>query len=275
MLSPGPPGSYAATSSKTRVCCRQMLYLGTEAPGNAPCGVFVCRVTMRSGSGKASGFRSTVSTTLKMAVLAPIPSARAAMAVMVKPGLCRKTRMECRISLDKVPMGLLDGAGARRCPYNRRKALTCMFLRVVLGCALVLSLAAQTPSGATSVAARADKPAASVAQAQRPGEAIQVQVNEVIVPVTVTDDKGRFVSDLEQKDFRIFDEGKEQKIEYFSRERSQPVVVGFLIDMSNTSRLNWKNYKDAAIELVDTLMPGDKKFSGYLLSYSSEAEVLV
>ena len=55
-----------------------------------------------------------------------------------------------------------------------------------------------------------------------------MQVNEVIVPVTVTDDKGRFVSDLEQKDFSVFDEGKEQQIQFFTRERSQPVVVGFL-----------------------------------------------
>src|SRR5579884_2997037 len=150
-----------------------------------------------------------------------------------------------------------------------------MVFRVVLGCALVLSLVAQTPSGAASVAARAEKPPASAPPAQHPNESIQVQVNEVIVPVTVTDDKGRFVSDLEQRDFRVFDEGKEQKIEYFSRERSQPVVVGFLIDMSNSSRLHWKSFKDAVVELVDTLMPGDKKFSGYLLSYSSEAELLV
>src|ERR1051325_11024973 len=68
------------------------------------------------------------------------------------------------------------------------------------------------------------KQVAPEAQQQRP---IQVQVNEVIVPVTVTDEKGRFVSNLDAKDFRIFDQGKPQKITYFSRERSQPVVVGF------------------------------------------------
>ena len=69
---------------------------------------------------------------------------------------------------------------------------------------------------------------------------IQVQVNEVIVPVTVTDEKGRFVSNLDAKDFRIFDEGKEQKIHFFSREQNQPVVVGFLVDLSNANRLHWK-----------------------------------
>jgi Ca-activated chloride channel family protein len=104
---------------------------------------------------------------------------------------------------------------------------------------------------------------------------IKVQVNEVIVPVTVTDDKGRFVSDLEQKDFTVLDEGKAQQIQFFTREHSQPVVVGFLMDLSNASRLYWKNYLDAASELVLNLLPGDKRFSGYLIGYSNEAELLV
>ena len=103
-----------------------------------------------------------------------------------------------------------------------------------------------------------------------PRPPIQVQVNEVIVPVTVTDEKGRFVSDLDQKDFTVFEEGKEQQIQFFTRERSQPVVVGFLIDLSNASRLHWKNYQDAAVELVQNLIPGDNpKFSGYLIGYSN------
>ena len=114
--------------------------------------------------------------------------------------------------------------------------------------------------------------AAVAAFAQQP---IQVQVNEVIVPVTVTDDKGRFVVNLEQSDFKIIDQGKEQNIRFFSRERNQPVVVGFLMDLSNASRIQWKNYQDAAMDLVLTLLPGDKKYSGYLIGYGNEAEVMV
>ena len=98
---------------------------------------------------------------------------------------------------------------------------------------------------------------------------------EVIVPVTVTDDKGRFVSDLEQKDFQIFDQGKPQNIQYWSRERGQPVVMGILLDLSNNSRTHWKNYQDAAMELANTLLPGDKKYSGYLVGYGSEAELMI
>ena len=127
--------------------------------------------------------------------------------------------------------------------------------------AVVIGVCAQTPAPASS------------SQAQPPP--IKVQVNEVIVPVTVTDEKGRFVSDLDKSDFRIYDEGKEQNIRFFTRERNQPVVVGFLMDMSNASRLQWSHYQDAAIELALNLLPGDKKFSGYLISYSNDAELSV
>jgi Ca-activated chloride channel homolog len=113
------------------------------------------------------------------------------------------------------------------------------------------------------------------AQPAPSGQTIRVEVNEVVVPVTVTDDKGRFVSDLDKKDFRIFDEGREQEIRFFTRERSQPVVVGFLVDQSNAQRLHWKTYQEAITELILTLLPGEKRYSGYLIGYSQDAEVLV
>jgi len=47
---------------------------------------------MRSGSRNASGLNRTAFTTLKTAVLAPIPSAITAMASSVKPGFLRSDR---------------------------------------------------------------------------------------------------------------------------------------------------------------------------------------
>ncbi len=140
--------------------------------------------------------------------------------------------------------------------------------------AVAALLAAQAPQ-ATAPAATA-KAAASMTPAKLEEQVnIKVDVNEVILPVTVTDMKGKFVSDLDQRDFQIFDEGKEQTIRYFTRERNQPVVVGFLIDQSNANRLHWKNYQESAIELVLNLLPGDKRYSGYLVGYNTEAELLV
>jgi VWFA-related protein len=126
-----------------------------------------------------------------------------------------------------------------------------------------IPLSAQTP------------PAAKVETPQQPQQPFRVESNEVIVPITVTDDRGRFVSNLDVTDFRVFDEGKEQKIQFFTRERNQPVVVGFLLDLSNTSKIHWKTYAEASQELVATLLPNDPKYSGYLITYSTEAEVAV
>jgi Ca-activated chloride channel homolog len=134
--------------------------------------------------------------------------------------------------------------------------------RSLLALLAFIPLAAQSPAPAKVDPAPGQQP-------------FRVEINEVIVPVTVTDDRGRFVSNLDAKDFRIFDEGKEQKIQFFTRERNQPVVVGFLLDLSNTSKIHWKTYAEASQELVATLLPNDPKYSGYLITYSTDAEVAV
>ncbi len=138
-----------------------------------------------------------------------------------------------------------------------------MLVRLLVGLIVASVLVAQAPAPAGQA---------------RPGRSPPIrafQVNEVIVPVTVTDEKDRFVSNLEVKDFQIYDQGREQKIVYFSRERNQPVVVGFLLDMSNATRLHWKKFQEAALELVFNLLPGDPQFSGYLITYANEAELAV
>jgi Ca-activated chloride channel homolog len=126
-------------------------------------------------------------------------------------------------------------------------------------------------SSTTVPIANPDVPKGQKTESQTPP--IRVEVNEVIVPITVTDEKGRFVSDLNQSDFQVFEDNKEQQIRFFTRERNQPIVVGFLIDLSNSSRVHWKNYQDAAIELIQNLLTNDAKYSGYLISFSNTAEL--
>lgn len=115
--------------------------------------------------------------------------------------------------------------------------------------------------------------------AQEPQEpeapAFKVGVTEVVVPVTVTDSSDRFVSNLKRADFEVFDNGVKQNIKFFTAERNQPVVVGFLMELSNSMKIRWKNYQELAVEMALALMPGDRKFQGYLVGFSTEAEVLV
>jgi VWFA-related protein len=98
---------------------------------------------------------------------------------------------------------------------------------------------------------------------------------EVIVPVTVTDDRGKFVSNLVASDFRVLDEGKPQHIQFFSHAEKQPIVVGFLADQSNNMKIHWSKYEEALEELVYDLLPGDPRYSGYLISYSNQPELKV
>lgn len=133
----------------------------------------------------------------------------------------------------------------------------------------------QAVSQTTVTVPAAPPPVPAGSNQKKDDNAIRVQVNEVIVPVTVTDDKGRFVSDLDQKDFHVFEENKPQEIRYFTRERSQPVVIGFVLDLSTASRIHWKNFQDATTELVQNLLTGDPRYSGYLIDYAQDAEVAV
>src|SRR6266550_2499596 len=89
-----------------------------------------------------------------------------------------------------------------------------------LGLLLISAGFSQSPATPPPPAPTSTAPPASQEPSPSDPSAIRVEVNEVIVPVTVTDDKGRFVSNLEKQDFQILDEGKPQSINFFSRERS-------------------------------------------------------
>ena len=111
--------------------------------------------------------------------------------------------------------------------------------------------------------------------APAPSGQIQVQVNVVNVPVTVTDASDRFITDLEKKDFTIWEDGKQVEVRYFTRDPKQPVVVGFLLDMSNAARLYFKTYQEAITDLAFNLLPGDNRNKGFLGIYATEADFLV
>src|SRR5260370_15443058 len=100
----------------------------------------------------------------------------------------------------------------------------------------------------------------TTAFAQSSSSNIKVAVSEVIVPVTVTDDKGKFVTNLDKTDFKILEDGKEQTIEYFSREKQQPVDAGFLLDLSNNSLLHFETYTEAARQLDCTVIATEEEY---------------
>src|SRR5262245_24597756 len=83
-----------------------------------------------------------------------------------------------------------------------------------------------TPSpGAT---AKQEPPPRSTAPSDSQGT-LRVNVNLVILPVTVKDGAGRLVADLARSEFRIFDDEVEQRLEYFSAE-AFPLSAVILLD---------------------------------------------
>src|SRR6266404_190644 len=76
--------------------------LGTETDDPLPLGNLRWTRMILSESGKGSGASNPRSITEKIAVFAPMPSARARTATMVKPGLLIRTRKEWRTSASSV-----------------------------------------------------------------------------------------------------------------------------------------------------------------------------
>ncbi len=94
---------------------------------------------------------------------------------------------------------------------------------------------------------------------QSPDHRLKADVDLVVLHVTVTDDKGEFVSNLKQDNFRVFEDKAEQKISFFSRD-DIPVTMGLVIDNSGSMREKRAQVNAAAMTFVRTSNPQDEAF---------------
>ncbi len=94
-----------------------------------------------------------------------------------------------------------------------------------------------------------------------PASASQIRrnVNMVVLPVTVVDKQGNFVETLEQKNFKVYEDGVQQKIALFNPE-DIPVTLGLVIDNSGSMRNKLPRVTAAALTLVETSNPQDEVF---------------
>ncbi len=81
----------------------------------------------------------------------------------------------------------------------------------------------------------------------------------MVLHATVDDEKGQFVGDLKQDNFRVFEDKVEQKISLFSRE-DIPVTMGLVIDNSGSMREKRAQVNEAALTFVKTSNPRDEAF---------------
>ena len=88
-------------------------------------------------------------------------------------------------------------------------------------------------------------------------EIIKVETNFVTLPVTVLDRNGRFISGLGQREFKIFENGVEQKVEYFASVE-KPFTVVLLLDVSPSTQYQIDQIHRAATSFVNQLRTQDK-----------------
>ena len=85
----------------------------------------------------------------------------------------------------------------------------------------------------------------------------KVETNLVTIPVSVFDRQGLYIPGLRQDDFKIFEDGKEQRIEYFGTS-DKPFTVVLLIDTSPSTSYKIEEIRRGAIAFVDQLKAEDK-----------------
>jgi Ca-activated chloride channel family protein len=88
------------------------------------------------------------------------------------------------------------------------------------------------------------------------GEVLRISADLVSVPVSVMNRQGQYIVDLRQRDFRVYEDGKEQKVVYFSNV-DQPFSVVLLIDTSGSTAPFIDQIKMAAKAFVEQLRPSD------------------
>jgi Ca-activated chloride channel homolog len=101
------------------------------------------------------------------------------------------------------------------------------------------------------------------------GDVIRTDTSLVMVPVSVLDRNGRYVPILRRENFRIMENGVQQKIAYFATTDS-PFTVVLLIDTSGSTHFRLDDIQDAAINFVSKLKDND---SVMVMSFDDRIEV--
>lgn len=91
------------------------------------------------------------------------------------------------------------------------------------------------------------------------GFILRADVDEVLLPCTVVDEKGRLVTDLNRGDFQIWEDNVPQTIASFQHQ-DVPVSLGILVDNSGSMRDKRAAVNDAALHLVKASNSADAAF---------------
>ncbi len=102
------------------------------------------------------------------------------------------------------------------------------------------------------------------------GDVLRVNTALVTVPLSVMDRNGKYIPDLSREDFKIFEEGVEQRVAYFATV-DQPFTVALVIDTSGSTDFRLEDIQEAAIAFVNQLKPEDRVM---VISFDDQINVL-
>jgi Ca-activated chloride channel family protein len=94
---------------------------------------------------------------------------------------------------------------------------------------------------------------------KEPGYTLNVDVNLVLLHVTVVDEKDNLIKSLKKTEFSVFEDKVPQDISLF-REEDAPVSIGLVIDNSGSMRTKRERVNKAAVTFVKTSNPQDEVF---------------
>jgi VWFA-related protein len=129
----------------------------------------------------------------------------------------------------------------------------------------VLGGATRTPGSQPSVEQTSNGPEEVDA-----GDVIKVNTTLVTLPVSVMDRDGRYIPNLKKEDFRLWEEGIEQNVAFFSSV-DKPFSLVLMIDTSGSTRFRLEDIQDAAITFVNQLRPDDQVM---VVSFDDDVRVL-
>ncbi len=99
---------------------------------------------------------------------------------------------------------------------------------------------------------------------------LKVDVDLVLVPVTVTDDMNRLVTGLEKDNFQLFEGSAPQQVRHFSSEDA-PISLGVIFDISGSMSDKIDKSKEAVVDFFKSANPQDEFF---LITFSEKPELL-
>jgi VWFA-related protein len=82
-----------------------------------------------------------------------------------------------------------------------------------------------------------------------------------------------FITDLDQADFKVLEDGAPQDIRYFGRETDLPLRIGVLLDTSNSIRPRLDFEKDAALDFLQHVLRRNKD-QAFVMTFDNEPEVI-